>query len=87
VKHLWITNNVILIGAGSGIAPFLSLLEEVMLQDKGENHSYKFESAYLIFVARSGEQVSWVSNYLSHMLNSDCMLPELKFQIYITMEK
>jgi len=32
--------NLILIGAGSGIAPFLPFLEEAMRMDKGKENSY-----------------------------------------------
>jgi predicted ferric reductase len=64
-------DNVILIGAGSGISPYLPLLEEVIREDKGKSNKFKFKSARLIFIAREGEQVSWISNYLFHIIESD----------------
>lgn len=60
--------NVILIGAGSGIAPYLPLFEEIIRLDKGKNHQYNFRNVILVFIAREGEQVSWVSTYLLHLL-------------------
>ena len=79
--------NVIMIGAGSGISPYLPLLEEVIRDDEGELSEFNFESAKLIFVARAGEQISWISNYLFHIINSKYMIPKLEFNIYITLEK
>ena len=68
--------NLILIGAGSGIAPFLPFLEEVIRHEKGKedsllNNTKYLQSCLLVFVAREGEQVSWVSNYLFHLLSSE----------------
>jgi len=79
--------NIIMVGAGSGISPYLCLLEEVIRDDKGKKNDFNFESAKLIFVAREGEQISWISNYLFHILNSSCILTKLEFDIYITLEK
>ena len=76
-----------MIGAGSGISPYLPLLEEVISNDEGKPSEYNFESARLIFVAREGEQISWVSNFLFHVMNSKCMIPSLEFNVYITLEK
>ena len=79
--------NVIMVGAGSGISPYLCFLEEVIRDDKGKTNQYDFESARLIFCAREGEQISWISNYLFHIINSPCMIPKLEFNIFITLEK
>lgn len=76
-----------MVGAGSGISPYLPLLEEVIRIDQGKSHMYNFDSARLIFIAREGEQISWVSNYLFHIISSKCVIPTLKFDIYITLEK
>ena len=79
--------NVVMIGAGSGISPYLPLLEEVIKNDQGVSNMFQYESAKLIFVAREGEQISWVSNFLFHVLSSKWMIPTLEFNIYITLEK
>lgn len=42
--------DVVLIGAGSGISPYLPLLEEVIRQDKGKSSNYNFDTARLIFI-------------------------------------
>ena len=76
-----------MIGAGSGISPYLPLLEEVILKDEGASHRLKFNSSKLIFVAREGEQISWVSNFLFHILNSKSIIPSLEFTIFITLDK
>ena len=84
--------NLILIGAGSGIAPFLPFLEEAMRMDKGKENNYLAKnqnfckSCFLVFVAREGEQISWVSNYLFHLLTTEFMIPQFEFYIYITMK-
>jgi hypothetical protein len=41
----------------------------------------------LIFIAREGEQVAWISNYLFHLLSTSMFKSVLKFQIYITMKE
>ena len=79
--------NIVLIGAGSGIAPYLPLLEEMIRFDTGKSHNYNFNSATLIFIAREGEQVSWISNYLFHLLSGDFVNSFLNIQIYITLKK
>lgn len=79
--------NIVLIGAGSGIAPFLPLVEEIIRFDLGKTHKYNFNSATLIFIAREGDQVSWISNYLLHLLSTDFINSFLKIRIYITLKK
>ena len=79
--------NIVLIGAGSGIAPYLPLLEEIIRFDTGKSHNYNFNSATLIFIAREGEQVSWISNYLFHLLSGEFMNNFLNIRIYITLKK
>lgn len=76
-----------MIGAGSGISPYLPLLEEVIRADKGKDNNFNFESAKLIFIAREGEQISWISNYLFHIIESEWMIPKLEFNIFITLDK
>lgn len=76
-----------MIGAGSGIAPYLPLLEEIIRFDNGKSNKYDFNSATLIFIAREGEQVSWISNYLFHFLSTDFINSYLKIKIYITLKK
>ena len=63
--------NIVLIGAGSGISPYLPLVEEAMRRDEGKKNNFNFESARIVFVAREGEQISWISNYLFHIINLD----------------
>ena len=79
--------NVVMIGAGSGISPYLPLLEEVIKNDEGNSNEFYFESARLVFVAREGEQISWVSNFLFHVMSSKCIIPCLEFNVFVTLEK
>jgi len=79
--------NIIMVGAGSGISPYLCLLEDVIRDDKGKKNEFNFDSAKLIFIARAGEQISWISNYLFHIINSPWMIPKLEFYIFLTLEK
>ena len=79
--------NVVMIGAGSGISPYLPLLEEVVKHKNRSIFPFKFELAKLIFVAREGEQISWLSNFLFHILNAEWLTEKLEFSIFITLEK
>ena len=79
--------NVVLVGAGSGIAPFLPLVDEIIRFDLGKTHNYNFNSATLIFIAREGEQVSWISTYLFHLMSTDFINSFLNIRIYITLQK
>lgn len=79
--------NIILIGAGSGIAPYLPMFEEIIRFDEGKSNKYNFNSATVVFIAREGEQVSWISNYLHHLLSSDFINSFLNIRIYITLKK
>ena len=79
--------NVILVGAGSGISPYLPLLEDAIRSDKGKGSLFEFESVRVIFVARDGEQVSWISNYLFHLIESEWIIPQLQLYIFITLHK
>lgn len=79
--------NIILIGAGSGIAPYLPMFEEIIRFDEGKSNKYNFNSATVVFIAREGEQVSWISNYLHHLLSSDFINSFLNIRIYITLKR
>ena len=79
--------DIILIGAGSGIAPYLPLLDEIIRFDMGKKNRYNFNSATLIFMAREGEQISWISNYIFHIVSSDFINSFLKIKIFITLQK
>ena len=79
--------NIILVGAGSGISPYLPLLEDAIRSDKGKGGLLDFESVRVIFVARDGEQVSWISNYLFHLICSDCVIPQFSLYVFITLNK
>ena len=67
--------NVILLGAGSGIAPFLGFLDqESFFGGGGEIPSWverpQFRYCQYVFVAREIEQLSWLSQYLSRFAKS-----------------
>lgn len=79
--------DIVLVGAGSGIAPYLPILEEIIRFDRGKSHNYQFDSATLVFIAREGEQISWLSNYLFHLLSSDNIKTTLNIKIFITLKK
>lgn len=79
--------NVILIGAGSGIAPYLPLFEEIIRLDKGKSHKYNFDNVILVFIAREGEQVSWISNYMFHLLSCEFISSFHHIGIYVTLQK
>ena len=78
--------NIILVGGGSGISPYLSLLEESIRSVKGKENQFHFDSARVIFVARDGEQISWISNYLFHLIKTDISHPLLELYVYITLQ-
>ena len=78
--------NVILVGGGSGISPYLPLLEEAIRSAKGKDNNFHFESAKVIFLARDGEQISWISNYIFHLINAEISHPLLEVFVYITLQ-
>ena len=76
-----------MIGAGSGISPYLPILEEATNHKNEELCWFKFDSAKLLFIAREGEQISWISNYLFNIFNNEYITKNLEFSIYITLQK
>jgi hypothetical protein len=53
----------------------------------GKTSKYNFNSATLIFIAREGEQISWISNYIFHLLSTDFVNTFLNLRIFITLKK
>ena len=41
----------------------------------------------MLFIAREGEQISWISNYLFNIFNNEYITKNLEFSIYITLQK
>ena len=41
----------------------------------------------MIFIAREGEQVSWISNYIFHLISSNFVNRFFNIRIYITLKK
>ena len=55
--------------------------------DVGKSNNYRFNSATMIFIAREGEQVSWISNYLFHLISTNFVNKFFNIRIYITLKK
>lgn len=85
-----------MIGAGSGIAPFLAFLDEEQIQTEySKNTSFRlnkytdYEKAHLVFISRDVDQFSWISPYLDKILEGESIdsLKKLKLHIFLTMKK
>ena len=86
--------NIILIGAGSGIAPYLSLLDEQSYMadelcdlNSKRKHFRAFTRCHVIFIVRSSDEISWISNFISKMLNKSAVNSKIQFHIYLTQRK
>ena len=55
--------------------------------DTGKSNNYRFNSATMIFIAREGEQVSWISNYIFHLISSNFVNRFFNIRIYVTLKK
>ena len=75
--------NLILIGMGSGIAPYLSLVEEQsnLLDDICQLNKKKtvraFNWAHIIFVVWSNDEISWISHYLDKILEKPALMQKI----------
>lgn len=59
--------NVIMIGAGSGIAPYLSFIEDqsdLVQKICLRQEIWGFDFAHIILIVRSSDEISWISNYI-----------------------
>jgi len=84
--------RLIMIGAGSGIAPFLSLLDDQQMaaqnnhklaQTQEEEFKY-IEKAHLVFISRDADQFSWLSPYIDKMMDSEVFNQKLELHLYLT---
>ena len=73
-----------MIGAGSGIATYLSFLDDLSSQTSSK---MKVKKAHLIMIVRGGDQLSWISNYLKEFFLKETCGSKIVFHIYLTMKK
>lgn len=88
--------RIILIGAGSGIAPFLAFLDDQQVKAEGGRmrdgelaKSYKeeyksTEKAHLILTSRDADQFSWLSPYLDRIMQKDALNDKVELHLYLT---
>jgi hypothetical protein len=88
--------RIILIGAGSGIAPFLAFLDDQQVKAEGGRmkdgelaKSYKeeyrsTEKAHLILTSRDADQFSWLSPYLDRIMQKDSLSDKVELHLYLT---
>jgi predicted ferric reductase len=91
--------NLILIGAGSGIAPFLAFLDDQQILVRGgckagksKKENYRpdyasYEKAHLIFISRDADQLSWLSPYLDQIMDNEDVSMKLELHVYLTCKK
>lgn len=91
--------RVILIGAGSGIAPFLALLDDQQVAAEGGRTkngvlaaSYKeeykdTEKAHLILTSRDADQFAWLSPYVDRIMGADGLSDKVELHLYLTSTK
>ena len=91
--------RLILIGAGSGIAPFLAMLDDQQHAAQGrisrrdgvsedfvEEFKYT-EKAHLVFISRDADQFSWLSPYIDKIMASRSFNRKLVLHLYLTRVK
>ncbi len=89
--------NLVMVGAGSGIAPFLAFLDEEQIQIEHKKTGGQFQlptvadydKAHLVFISRDVDQFSWISPYLDRILDGDeiSSLKKLKLHVYLTLRR
>lgn len=91
--------RIICIGAGSGIAPFLALLDDQQVAAQGGRmregslaKSYKeeyraTEKAHLILTSRDADQFSWISPYIEKIMGADGLPDKVVLHLYLTSTK
>ncbi|CAI2386301.1 unnamed protein product [Moneuplotes crassus] len=92
--------RIILIGAGSGIAPFLAFLDDQQIAAEGGrktvgggvSKTYKeefrsTEKAHLILTSRDADQFSWLSPYIDRIMNSQSFSDKVHLHLYLTSTK
>lgn len=88
--------RLILIGAGSGIAPFLAFLDDQQVKAEGgrmrdgelaKSYREEFascEKAHLILTSRDADQFSWLSPYLDRIMGKDQVFDKIELHLYLT---
>lgn len=91
--------RLILIGAGSGIAPFLAFLDDQHVKAEGgrmrdgelaKSYREEFrstEKAHLILTSRDADQFSWLSPYLDRIMKNDHVFDKIQLHLYLTSTK
>ncbi|CAI2386629.1 unnamed protein product [Moneuplotes crassus] len=92
--------RIILIGAGSGIAPFLAFLDDQQIAAEGGRKTvggdvsqiYKeefrsTEKAHLILTSRDADQFSWLSPYIDRIMSSKKFSDKVHLHLYLTSTK
>lgn len=88
--------NLIFIGAGSGIAPFLAFLDDQQIlvrggcKSSGKTESEfipdfsRYEKAHLIFISRDADQLSWLSPYLDQIMDNEEISMKFELHVFLT---
>jgi respiratory burst oxidase len=87
--------HFIMIGAGSGIAPFLSFLEDqsdvvenLTSPEKSKKNTFScYKRAHIVIIIRGDDQISWISNYFAQILAQEPVKNKITFHIYLTKKK
>jgi len=88
--------RIILIGAGSGIAPFLSVLDDQQVAAEGgrmrngnlaASYIEEFrdvEKIHLIFTSRESDTFSWLSPFIDRIMESDKFSTKIELHLHLT---
>ena len=91
--------KLIMVGAGSGIAPFLAFLDDQQIKAEGgrikdgelaKSYREEFalcEKAHLILTSRDADQFSWMSPYLDRIMSNDRISDKIELHLYLTSTK
>lgn len=89
--------NVIYVGTGSGVAPFLSFIEDHQIVASNlSKHNMEiltktttsnFNHAHICLICRDPEQMSWISEYLDAIIGFEALADKVTFHLYLTVRK
>lgn len=92
--------RIILIGAGSGIAPFLAFLDDQQIAAEGgrktaggdlsktyQEEYRSTEKAHLILSSRDADQFSWLSPYIDRIMAERIFSDKVHLHLYLTSTK
>jgi predicted ferric reductase len=74
----------LLVGAGIGITPFVSILKSIWYARRAPSHPLKLQRVYLIWIARDATTFEWFQDVLKNMEADNGRDAFLRIRVYLT---